>query len=241
MATLVREIMNRELLGLRPEDSLEQVRESILAMGVTGAPVLDEDRRPLGFVSLRDLVARHGVNAAELMTSPAQTIAHDTTVAASAHQMAEGRLHSLVVIDGHGRAVGIVSAGDLLRELVDLPPLHPAAFPHLDPETGVQWTDDHRLDLREVSAAPDGPGVLALLEGGYGRPDRLVWAESSSDVQARLVDLLTYPQREQPLLSLWLSRGHMRFRCARVTEQAHREQVWMQILQHARPQTNHVS
>ena len=124
-------------------------------------------------MSLRDLVARHGVNAAELMTSPAQTIAHDTTVAASAHQMAEGRLHSLVVIDGHGRAVGIVSAGDLLRELVDLPPLHPAAFPHLDPETGVQWTDDHRLDLREVSAAPDGPGVLALLEGGYGRPDRL--------------------------------------------------------------------
>lgn len=66
--------------------------------------------------------------------------------------------------------------------------------------------------MEEVQAAPEGPGVLALLHGGVAVPERVIWAESSESVRRRLIEMLTAAQPE-PRAS-WLGHGGLRFRAA---------------------------
>lgn len=214
MSSRVREIMNAELFRLRSGDAASDVLNGILALGITGAPVLDEMRRPLGMVSLRDLVGRTGTRAGEVMTSPAVTIRSDALVAEAGHRLAETGRHRLVVLDAEGRAIGVVSALDVVRGLLGLPAAHPPAFPHLDEETRLTWTDDVPLDVDRLDMAPDGPGLLQLVHGGAGLPERVVWVESCENVYTRLTDMLAEPQTDQPVLAWWLAQNSMRFRAA---------------------------
>jgi len=214
MSSRVGEIMNPELFRVSPGDVASNVLNGILALGITGAPVVDGAGRPLGMVTLRDLVGRTGTRAGGLMTSPAVTITADATIADAGRRLAAAGRHRLVVVDGEERAIGMVSAVDVIRGLLGLPITHPASFPHLDQETGLTWTDDAPLDLDHLEGAPDGPGLLQLVHGGPGLPERVVWVESSENVYTRLTDMLAEPQRDQAVLAWWLSQSGMRFRAA---------------------------
>jgi CBS domain-containing membrane protein len=142
MATHVEEIMNRELYAARAGNSVADVTASLLAFGISAAPVLDEATRAVGFVSLRDLVTQPpGRSIAEVMTSPATIISADVTIQEAGHVLAMTGYHHLPVVDASARVVGFVSALDVVRGLLGLAATHPAAFPHLDAETGVTWTD----------------------------------------------------------------------------------------------------
>jgi hypothetical protein len=152
------------------------------------------------------------------MISPAAVVGARATVAEAGRRLAQSGHHRLVVVDDDGRAVGNVSALDVLRELSGLPAAHPAAFPHLDAKTQLAWTDPRPFTLDEIEAAPDGPGLLMLILGGPGLPERVVWAEACNDVYARLVDILSTPQNDRPILTRWLERGPLRFRAAPVED-----------------------
>jgi CBS domain-containing protein len=117
MARIVREIMNPEVFTLRPEVRAEDALEVILELGITAVPVLDDERRPIGVTSLRDLV-RGGSDPR--ISTPASTLSADTSIEEAARAMVASGYHHLVVIDNDGRAVGIVSSLDLLRALVGL-------------------------------------------------------------------------------------------------------------------------
>ena len=215
MASLVKDVMNPELFHLRPTDSVEDAVAGLLALGITGAPVLDGTGHPLGMVSLRELAERHaGQAVTEVMAAPALVVQGGATAVEGARLLAESGHHRLVVVDPEGRAVGNVSALDLLRALVGLPIQHPAAFPHLERSTGLDWTDPAPLDLAALEAAPDGAGVLALLWTDDMDREHVVWAEAAHNVYSRLVDILSGPQTNRPVLDAWLSRGSLRFRCA---------------------------
>ena len=56
---------------------------------------------------------RHGVR--DLMSAPVITIAAGDTVAAAARLMSERRISSLIILDGEGRAGGILTERDVLR------------------------------------------------------------------------------------------------------------------------------
>ena len=74
MARTVAEIRSRELFSVRPDDAVDEALDGILALGVSGAPVLDPEGRPIGTVSLRNLVGRRpGDRVADRMTTPAVT------------------------------------------------------------------------------------------------------------------------------------------------------------------------
>jgi CBS domain-containing protein len=122
----VADIMNRQVLYLAEGSRAELAREPILRFGVTAVPVLDDDGRPVGIVSLRDLLASE--RRVE-PTSPVCSVLDATPLDEAARALAETDFHHLVVVDEKGRAVGMVSAVDLLRGLLDLPARHPAAFP----------------------------------------------------------------------------------------------------------------
>lgn len=118
MARVVREIMNGELVAIGPDARADHALEAILRFGSNALPVVDDDHRPIGVTSLRDLV-RAG---RELRySSPATSVSLDTPVAEAARIMAERGYHHLVVVASDGRAVGMVSSVDLLRALLGLP------------------------------------------------------------------------------------------------------------------------
>jgi CBS domain-containing protein len=220
MAITVKEIMNREMFSLHPADSADDALADLIALGITGAPVVDAEMRPLGVLSLRDLAGpRRGDTAGQVMTRPAAVVREEDAIAQAGRLLAQTGYHRLVVIDRDGRAVGIVSALDVVRGLLGVPAVHPAAFPHLDPELGLVWTDDQPLVPDGLEAAPDGPGLIVLVHGGQGLPERVVWAEAAHDVYARLTDMVATPQADQPVLDYWLRRGSLRFRAAAVREE----------------------
>jgi CBS domain-containing protein len=243
MARTVREIMNRELFTLRPDEGVDDALAYLVALGISGAPVL-EGGRPIGVVSHRDLLARRaGRTVRERMTSPALTIPADARIEAAAREVAERGVHRIVVVDDDGRAVGVASSLDLLRGLVGVPASHPSSFPHLDLATGLSWTDDAPLDRAHVAAVESAPGLLVLVHGGVGLPERVVWAEAVDDLRARAERLtssqtdgaelpVAVPEDEPPGLRALLAEPRaLRFRVAVATNARERRRALHRILE----------
>ena len=58
MSETVEHIMNHEVYTVRPSEPCGEVLGMILTLGITAAPVVDDDGIPLGLVSL-PAIARH--------------------------------------------------------------------------------------------------------------------------------------------------------------------------------------
>lgn len=219
MSRYVHEIMNPELFFLRPSDSVGDALLGILSLSITAAPVVDEEHRPVGVVSLRDLVGTGGPAVGDRMSAPVATAARDDAIEDAGRELARSDRHRLVVVDDDGRAVGVVSALDLLRASLDVPPRHPAAFPHLD-AAGVSWSDPFELTLDALEAAPDGQGLFVLFHDEVGKVSLPVWAESSHNVRTRLTELVGAPRAQDPWLREILTRDatHLRVRAAALVD-----------------------
>lgn len=121
----VREFMNPRLVYLREGGRPDIALQPILDFGITAVPVLDDEERPVGVVSVRDLIdARRD----RRMTTPVTTISADAPISLAAREIAESAVHHLVVVDAEGRAVGMISAIDVLRALIGLEPKHPLSI-----------------------------------------------------------------------------------------------------------------
>lgn len=231
MAKTVGEIMNHELFSLRPSDQVSDAMGYLLALGVTGAPVLDESGFPLGVISVRDLIRpTGGSTVAERMGSPALTVRPGAHVREAARAMAERGVHRLPVVDADGRAIGMVSMIDVVRAMIGVPVSHPDAFPHFDAETGMCWTDDTPLDVEHADAAPDGPGILVLRLGGPNVAESDVWAEATRNLRARVHDLASLPQQDRYLRGL-LERfpSDLRFRATSVASVEEQQAILAKI------------
>jgi CBS domain-containing protein len=77
-------------------------------------------------VSIRDLVDPR--MRATRVTTPVISIGVDEPIAFAARRLAEAGVHHLVVVDGEGRAAGMLSALDVVRALVGLEAKHPLAI-----------------------------------------------------------------------------------------------------------------
>ena len=142
--TLVQDVMSTDVVTAAPDTALHELISVMLACGVSGLPVVDDDRRVVGVVSEADLVARRGFDpaprrllsivddalhqrhnrwttkaaglvAGEIMTVPAQTVHPNTDVHQAASRMVTLALKRLPVVDDDGRLVGIIAQRDILR------------------------------------------------------------------------------------------------------------------------------
>jgi CBS domain-containing protein len=118
--------MNAKLLYIRDGDRVALARKHIIDFGITCVPVLDDTHRPVGVVSLRDLVGEGGDRFEP--SGKVETIPAAMSVEDGARRLAESNYHHLVVVDEEGVAVGMVSSLDFVRALVGLPPRHPGSF-----------------------------------------------------------------------------------------------------------------
>ncbi len=140
----VGELMNPDVVCLRPDHNVRDAQRVLVEHGVSGAPVVDDAGHVLGVVSQNDLV-RHGSKSesasdrglfvssldeyrelaevqvtdggapvTELMTGRVYHVARDTGVAVAANIMRERGIHRLLVID-KGVLVGVITSLDLLR------------------------------------------------------------------------------------------------------------------------------
>lgn len=213
----VHEIMSRRLFAVKPSASCVEVLADVLALGITAAAVVDDDGRPLGVASLRDLVgAGPEVAVRERMTAPALTVSSHASVFDAARRLAETDVHRLLAVDGQERVVGVVSAVDLVRALAGIPVRHPESLPAIDYATGLSWSQDAALEESRVATVPDRPGLFVLVEGGVGRAEVELWFEETEDLRARVGALARGGSQEPPRLAAILERaaGRLRFRLA---------------------------
>lgn len=117
--------------AVAPTAGLIEIRALFRRHRFRHVPVVDGGR-PVGVVSDRDVlaalspfldtpaeaprdVATLAVTAADLMTPSPRTVSADAPLAEAARRMVEGDVSSLLVVDGAGALVGIVTARDVLR------------------------------------------------------------------------------------------------------------------------------
>ncbi len=117
--TTVRDVMNPDLVVVRPEATVQQAATGMFASRTGSALVMEGDRL-VGIFTERDIVkALSGTSDAgrssvirERMTADPQVIGPEATIGEALDRMFEGGFRHLPVVDG-GRVVGVVSMRDL--------------------------------------------------------------------------------------------------------------------------------
>jgi len=127
----VRELMTRDVIALRPDDSLARLRDLMYDRDVRHIPVIEGDRDLVGLVSQRDLLRDHLIEQAdvpdfiedalleklqvrELMTTGVVTIDPESDLRDAAQIMYENKYGCLPVVEGL-RLVGILTEADFVR------------------------------------------------------------------------------------------------------------------------------
>lgn len=146
---VVGELMNPDVVSLRPDTPVPKAQALLADRSVSGAPVVDDAGHVVGVVSQNDLVRRaaHPDSAGprgvffssdedfadlgetllsssallvrDVMSARVHHVARDTGVAVAANIMRERRIHRLLVLE-RGVLVGVVTSLDLLRVVEEL-------------------------------------------------------------------------------------------------------------------------
>ena len=147
----VRETMTREVFAVARETTLDAVAALFAKRHISGAPVVDKAGRPLGVVTLSDLLCPNpnrppedekaffyritdhrvvplgvrGGTVADVMSHFILSVGPESPLGEAIRLMASDAVHRLLVIDG-GNLVGIISSMDVLRALTLLQADHAA-------------------------------------------------------------------------------------------------------------------
>jgi len=114
----VREVMDREFVGVSEGDDLGETAELMLEEGVDSAVVL-RGPDPVGVVTERDALAAFvdaegaSTPVSDAMTDALATVAPETTIAEAADELSTGQTRRVLVSDGH-EPLGVLTEQDLL-------------------------------------------------------------------------------------------------------------------------------
>jgi CBS-domain-containing membrane protein len=137
-----RDIMTRDVVSVKPEDTLENVVGVMSAKRISGVPVLDPAGKVLGIISEKDIVSRllgddsgnlmslvsgciraegclcrtlRSLTAKEIMTSPVVTVRETASLAEIAELLAGRKVNRLPVTDQEGRLLGFLTRNDIVN------------------------------------------------------------------------------------------------------------------------------
>lgn len=139
---VARDIMTRHLITVSPETEADEISKLLISRRISAVPVVDADNKVIGVVSESDIIfqeIRHepevaerlgklvlpeaqkgkklGDTASDIMTSPAITALEDTSMKELIRSIADRKIKRIIIVDGKGHPVGIVSRVDILRTL----------------------------------------------------------------------------------------------------------------------------
>ena len=128
--------MTTDLVSIELDQPLSEAYHALQGAPFEHIPVLDVDR-PVGMLSSTDILRLvydakgasdkmltsmldHQFTIEDAMSSDLVTLPESATVHDAAERLAEGRTHSVLVLDADGTLLGIVTTTDLVRYLRDL-------------------------------------------------------------------------------------------------------------------------
>src|SRR5262245_28380720 len=147
LARTAADVMTREVVTIPADMSLQAAARRLARAQISGAPVVDAEGRCIGVLSASDFVswAESGERTAgrdgpvthhhcaeweildfdilpqetvrRYMTTDVVTAQPTTTIGALARDMLDAHIHRLIVVDNHGRPVGVVSSTDILAAM----------------------------------------------------------------------------------------------------------------------------
>lgn len=121
----VSDLMATALVTLAPDTEINWAMKTLLASRVSGAPVLDEKRLLVGFLSKKDCLksalesSYHqswGGTVADYMSSPVETLEADLELVRAAERFVTSHFRTFPILRD-GRLVGQISRTDVLRGL----------------------------------------------------------------------------------------------------------------------------
>ncbi len=119
----VRDIYHKGVIFCKPGTPIQEVVRVMADTDIHAIIVTEgEASKPLGVVSHTDVIRRYGqdlsqVHASEVMTPQVIVIAEDAPVAEAANKMMESHIHRLLVVDGQGNPLGVLSTTDIIRDM----------------------------------------------------------------------------------------------------------------------------
>lgn len=126
---LLRDIMTRGVTSVPMDITLREVAKILIDQNVSGVAVTDHNGEIMGFITEMDML--HVVvdkslldsTAEEIMTTSLKSISPSTDLETAASVMLEARIHRLIILSEQGmgasdRPVGILSASDIIRQLI---------------------------------------------------------------------------------------------------------------------------
>ncbi|XXK29238.1 CBS domain-containing protein [Arenicellales bacterium nBUS_45] len=119
------EIKGYEVVTARPDATVFEGL-SLLAKHEVGALVVVDVNQPVGLLSERDYARKvslkglssRNVLVRDIMASPVISVAATLTVDKTLGIMTDRRIRHLPVLDGQGQITGIVSIGDLVKDII---------------------------------------------------------------------------------------------------------------------------
>lgn len=104
-----------------PRDSLQGVAKIMRDADIGEIPVVDEQKKPVGVITDRDIVVRCVAEGESLdtclvdtyMTAPAVSLPEDASVEDIANAMAKEAIRRIPITDKQGKLCGIVAQADL--------------------------------------------------------------------------------------------------------------------------------
>jgi len=141
----VKEIMTKDVVSVKPEDSAIEVLKLLFKMQISGLPVIDREQKLVGMFTekdvLRDILPSYiekvgkfiyeedpkstkkkilelnTIKAKQLMRKDVVTTSEDTTLCEAARIMLTQKVRRAPVLDKLGKVVGIVARCDILKAL----------------------------------------------------------------------------------------------------------------------------
>jgi CBS domain-containing protein len=124
-ATSAKEVMTRNPLSISEAATLRDAATFLTSKDISAAPVINEAGRPVGVISLADIVrcvhvsevsdTRLPLTVREVMTPVVFFVRPDTAVANVIEDLLDCAVHRLFVVDDNEVLIGVISALDLLR------------------------------------------------------------------------------------------------------------------------------
>ena len=124
---VVRDCMSRKVVSFDVADDVGDVVAVLLEHKITGAPVLNAERRVIGFISEQDCIKEMlntafycdlTANAADVMKTEVLTVSADMPISELAEQLTTNKPKVYPVVED-GKLVGIISRSDVLQALYD--------------------------------------------------------------------------------------------------------------------------
>lgn len=129
--TQAKDIMTRDVICVHPNTSIRELSEIFIEKNISAAPVVDKNRKIVGFVSQTDIVEldlhsedylesrmeETGGYVQDIM-APIDVFAHETdSLAIIIDKMCTENFHRLIIIDDQEDIVGIITTMDVMYYL----------------------------------------------------------------------------------------------------------------------------